>query len=52
MTTGILRCSIKKEKLNKDFKKSHSADSEKNFKYIEKKLNKLIKVVERDYYRG
>ena len=51
MTTGILRCCIKKEKLYKDFKKSHSADSEKKYKIYRNKLNKLIKVVERDYYQ-
>ena len=51
MTTGILRCCINKKKLYIDFKKSHSADSEKKYKIYTNKLSKLIKVVERDYYQ-
>ena len=40
-----------KEKLHKDFKNSHLADSEKKYNIYRNKLNKLIKVVERDYYQ-
>ena len=40
------------KKLHEDFKKSHFADSEKKtYKIYRNKLNKLIKVVERDYYQ-
>lgn len=51
MTSGIVRCCNKKEKLFKAFKKNHTEASEIKYKKYRNKLNKIIKCTQNDYYK-
>ena len=50
MTKGLARCCAKKEKLYKKFIKNPSDSNSLNYKSYRNKLNKLIRITEKNYY--